>query len=102
MSSFIVLAAALTSVAFGQLNFKLYAVKSSYVNLAIAIVLFAAAQVGFFVALMDLRIGVVYMSTALTQGLVLLLSHYVLRETISRHHGIALLLIVIGIVLYAG
>ncbi len=102
MIAYLALAAALTLVAFGQLNFKLYALRSSRLRLAIAMSCFAIAQICFFVALFDLHIGVVYLSTALTQVLVLFLSHYVLRETLTRHHAVAMTMIVAGLVLYAG
>jgi uncharacterized membrane protein len=43
----------------------------------------------------------VYMSTALTQVLVAGLSRWVLREPLTADHGVGLVLIVAGIVVYA-
>ncbi len=102
MIAYLALGAALTLAAFGQLNFKLYALRSSRLNLAIALGCFVIAQICFFLALMDLRVGVVYLSTALTQILVLFLSRHVLREALTRHHAVAMTMIVAGIILYAG
>jgi undecaprenyl phosphate-alpha-L-ara4N flippase subunit ArnE len=96
-----VLLLALSSTAFAQLFYKLYVSKRRRLSLlALALSLFALAQIGFFVALTLLDLGVVYMSTGLIQVIVLLLSRFVLKENISRDHWIAVGLIWGGLVLY--
>jgi multidrug transporter EmrE-like cation transporter len=64
--------------------------------------LFGTAQIGFFAALTQLEVGVVYMSTGVVQIMVLTLSRSVLREHVTRDHVIAVILIVGGLVVYAG
>ncbi len=66
-----------------------------------ALVAFAVAQLGFFVALTKLSVGVVYMSTAATQVLVLYLSYWWLGEAVTKHHITGVAAIVLGILLYA-
>jgi drug/metabolite transporter (DMT)-like permease len=95
------LGAALVCTALGQITYKRYFQRRCWPLLAAAFATFAAAQIGFFVALKELAVGVVYMSMGLTQVLVLALSHYVLREAVTRHHLVAVALIVGGLVLYA-
>jgi len=97
------LASALVCTAFAQFSYKLYFVKQRpRPALLCALVLFAIAQLGFFLALTQLAIGVVYMSTGITQVLVLALSRYALRENVTHDHLIAVLLIIGGLVVYAG
>ena len=68
----------------------------------VALALFGLAQIGFFVALTQLEVGVVYMSTGVIQLLVLVLSRSVLREHVTRDHLIAVALIMGGLIVYAG
>lgn len=91
----------IVTAASGQLTYKLWATRGSWLLLAGALAQFVVAQVAFFCALFELEIGIVYMSTALSQVLVLVLAREVVGEPLSRDHGIAVGLIVLGIVLYA-
>ena len=77
MSEALVLGAALTCTAAGQLCYKLVFSRNR-VFLAPALLLFVAAQVCFFLSLRVLPLGVVYMSTGFTHALVLGLSRVVL------------------------
>ena len=96
------LAAGLICTAFAQYSYKSYYVRSrSRPILLRALILFAVAQVGFFVALTGLEVGVVYMSTGVIHVLVLALSKFGLRENVNRNHLVAVALIVGGLLLYA-
>jgi drug/metabolite transporter (DMT)-like permease len=101
--AWIALGGALLSTAFAQLAYKLHFVRSAgWLWLGTALVLFVGASGFAYLALKSLTIGMVYMSTALTQLLVAGLSRWVLREPIGADHAVALGLIVTGIVVYAG
>lgn len=95
------LAGALTATALGQVCFKLFFKNKQYHYLIMAIALFCIAPLCSYVALGELSVGFVYMSTALTIVMVVLLSAFVLGECLTRDHGIAMLMIVAGVVLYA-
>ena len=96
------LIAALTGTALGQLNFKLFFVRNKQGKyLLFALLFFCTVPLCSYIALHRLTIGLVYMCTAVTQLVVLGLSYFVLKEKLNRHHAIALLLILTGIVVYA-
>lgn len=101
-AAWIALGGALLSTAFAQLAYKLHFVRAAgRVWLVTAVVLFVGASGFAYLALTSLTIGMVYMSTALTHLLVVGLSRWVLKEPLSADHGVALALIVTGIVVYA-
>ena len=86
---------------FAQVFYKRYiSVGRHRRHLAITIGLFVLAQGSFFLALTQLSIGVVYMSTAITQVLVLAASKWMLGEQVSRHHVQAVVIIGLGLALY--
>ena len=95
------LGGALLATAIGQVMFKLFFRRHRYIWLATAIGFFAIAPVCNYLALQTLGIGMVYMSTALTIVLVVGLSRLILGERLSRDHGIATILIVCGVLIYA-
>ena len=95
------LAGALCATALAQLFYKLYFRSHRKVHLVLSVGCFLSASLCAYGALKGLTIGMVYMSTALTQLLVIGLAHFVLGERLSRDHGIAMALIVSGIVIYA-
>jgi drug/metabolite transporter (DMT)-like permease len=102
MTGVVLLAVAVTSTAFAQVSYKLFFQRGRRpVILATAVGLFVVAQLGFFSALTQLDIGVVYMALGLTQVLVLFLSGRVLGEHITRDHGFAVAAIVLGMTFYA-
>ena len=97
-----VLGAALLSTALAQVSYKFWISRNRARSvLLIALGLFAAAQVGFFVSLTTLEVGLVYMSTGLIHVAVLLLSYFVLEERLTMDHWIAVALIGGGLVIYA-
>ena len=98
--SWAALAGALIATALGQGFFKLFFRSSTWRHLALGLCLFAAAPLCNYVALRQLAIDTVYMSTAITQLLVLGFSTSVLKEKLTRDHGIAMALILSGIIVY--
>lgn len=94
------LAGALVATAFAQLLYKVYFVRRQFRFVAAAILLFVIVPPLAYLALEHLSVGIVYMSTALTQIMVLCLSRLILKEPIGRDHWIAMTLIVAGVVLY--
>jgi drug/metabolite transporter (DMT)-like permease len=101
MGAWLALGGALLATALAQVAFKLRFTTERRAWLAAAILLFLCATGGSYLALQGLSIGMVYMSTALTQVLVAGLSRWVLREPLTADHGVGLVLIVAGIVVYA-
>ena len=95
------LSVGLLSAAMGQVAYKLWFQRRGSFLLAAALGLFVLGQVGFFVALTGLALGLVYMSTALSQIVVLALSSGVVGERLTRDHAVGVGLIVLGILLYA-
>ncbi len=98
------LALSLVATAAGQVLYKGFFAAAGkprrWLWIAGAIACFLAAPVGSYLALLKLRIGMVYMSAALTHIMVVGASRALLREPLTRHHVIALVLIVSGVVLY--
>lgn len=98
----LVLGLALLSTAVAQVSYKTYvAVHRETGVLFLALGLFGLAQIGFFVSLTTLDVGLVYMSTGLIHVMVLILSKFVLKESVTIDHWIAVALITLGLVLYA-
>lgn len=95
------LVAVVFSTALGQLLYKLYFLNRSIFKLGLAIVFFVTASLCAFLALRSIDIGMVYMSTAFTQILIVTLSHYFLKEKLTPEHRIAMILIVSGVIIYA-
>jgi drug/metabolite transporter (DMT)-like permease len=97
-----ILAGALICTALAQLTYKMYFVRGRHLGRMMgALTLFGLAQIGFFAALTQLEIGVVYMSMGTVQLMVLGLSRYVLRENVGWNHMIAVLMIAGGLIFYA-
>jgi drug/metabolite transporter (DMT)-like permease len=94
------LLAALAATALAQLTYKLTFSTGRRAWLLAAIPLFLGATGCTYLALKGLSIGMVYMSTAVTQLLVAGLARLVLKETLTRDHAVALTLIVLGVALY--
>ncbi|MGA7304153.1 MAG: hypothetical protein WBW88_04735 [Rhodothermales bacterium] len=94
------LSLALVFTALGQLCYKVYFVRRRRLYVILAITLFVLVPPFAFLALRHLGLGLVYMSTALTQLMVLGLSRVVLKERIGGAHVVAMALIVAGVVLY--
>ena len=101
ISSWLALGGALLATAHGQLMYKLYFRSKRVYHLGLSVGLFLAAPICAYFALRTLNIGTVYMSTSITQVMVMALSHFVLRERLTIDHFIAIVLIVSGVCLYA-
>lgn len=100
-ASWLALGGTVGATALGQMAYKLYFARRALPVLAAAVLLFLTATACTYLALKGLSIGMVYMSTAVSQLLVAGLARLVLKETLTRDHGVALALIVAGVVLYA-
>ena len=97
-----VLLGALVCTALAQISYKLFFARGRRPGVfVLSMSLFVLAQIGFFVALTHLEVGVVYMSTGLIHVLVLALARLVLGEKITRHHVAAVALIAGGLLVYA-
>jgi drug/metabolite transporter (DMT)-like permease len=110
MGAWLALAAALISTALAQVAYKRHFQRPAGgagpvgpwgPGVAVAVVLFLGATVFAYLALRALPLGTVYMSTALTQVLVSILSWWVLDERLTGDHQVAMAFIVLGIVVYA-
>ena len=98
----LILAAALVCTALAQLTYKMYFSRGRHVGRLVgALALFGLAQIGFFLALTLLEIGVVYMSMGAVHLMVLALSRYVLHEDVGWNHMVAVLMIAGGLIFYA-
>jgi len=86
---------------FGQVYYKLYFRTRKMSHLIISIAIFLTAPVGSYLALRHLSIGLVSMSTAITQIIVLTLAHFVLKEQITRAHVLAMLVITAGVIIFS-
>jgi len=99
--SWLALLGSLCVTALAQLMYKLYFKARHKPYLAVSITCFVIAASCSYLALRELEIGIVYMSTALTQLMVVGMAYRVLGEPITRDHGIGMAFIISGIVLYA-
>jgi len=100
MWAWIALGTSFTTTACGQITYKLFSTTRRRVFFASALGLFITAQLANYIALHRLSIGTVYIGTGITHVLILVLSRVVLKETLTRDHLIAVLLIVSGLLLY--
>jgi drug/metabolite transporter (DMT)-like permease len=98
--SFVSLLFALLFTSIGQLLFRMYYVRTKKIYLAAALGTFLAVPVCNYLALFNLTLAFVYMSTALTHVLVLTMSHMFLKEHLTGKQYISMALIVAGIVTF--
>ena len=99
-SSLASLLAALVFTTVGQLLFRLYYVRTKKIYFAAALGTFMAVPVFSYLALLNLTLAFVYMSTALIHVLVLILSHIFLHEQFTKKQFISISLIVMGIIVF--
>jgi len=99
-SSFVSLLFALLSTSVGQLLFRMYYVRTKKIYLAAALGTFLAVPFFSYLALLNLTLAFVYMSTALVHVLVLIMAHMFLKEHLTRKQYISMSLIVIGIIVF--
>ncbi|WP_345989433.1 EamA family transporter [Sulfurimonas sp. HSL1-2] len=91
---------AILATAFGQYSFKRYKMTRRGLFIAVALTLFVLTPVLSFCALKQIPVDTVYMFTSLTILVVLLLSHFSLKETIPFQKLIGAGFILAGVVLY--
>lgn len=99
-SSLIFLLFALIFTAIGQLLFRLYYVRANKKYLAAALGSFVVVPLFSYIALLNLTLAFVYMSTALIHILVLSMSRVFLKEQLTRKQIISMSLIVMGIIVF--
>lgn len=86
--------------AVGQLLFRMYYVRKKKIYLATALGAFLAVPFLSYLALLNLSLAFVYMSTALIHVLVLIMSHIFLKEHLIPKQYISMSLIVVGIIVF--
>jgi len=85
----------------GQVQFKRYHLHHRRLDLLGSLAMFGLVPLINFVALRGMSFGFVYMSTAATQILVLLMCRVFLGEKLGREALPGILLILAGIIVYA-
>ena len=99
-ASFASLLLTLLFTAVGQLLFRMYYVSTNKIYLAIALGTFLAVPIFSYLALLNLTLAFVYMSTALIHVLVVIMSHMFLKEHLTRKQYISMSFIVVGIIVF--
>lgn len=94
------LALSIVSVAIAQVAFKLYFNRRQWRILACAIVFFIFVPYTSYNALKGLPLATVYVATAASQLLVVLISLGLLGERYSRSQYLGFLLVLAGMVIY--
>lgn len=84
----------------GQLLFRMYYVRTKTIYLVASLGTFLAVPVFSYLALLNLSLAFVYMSTALIHVLVLIMSNIFLGEHLAGKQYISMFLIVIGIIVF--
>ena len=98
--SIVSLIVALLATAIGQLLFKLHYHRPGNGYLYAALGTFILIPPVTYVALLNISLAAVYMSTAISNVLVLIMSRAVLKERITKRHVTAAVLIIAGIVVF--
>ncbi|MCJ7701310.1 MAG: EamA family transporter [Anaerolineales bacterium] len=101
MVSWIALIGALFSTALGQAFFKYSFQMKKNTYLAIAIGFFVVTPLLSYIALQRLYISTVYMSTAVTQVIILGLSRFFLKEELTKDHFVAITFILLGVIIFS-
>lgn len=99
-SGWLFLFMALGATALGQLVYKRACVVASRRMTAIAIVIFCVAPISSFLALNFLSLATVYVSTAISQVIVVLASISFFGERYSSRQWVALCLILAGVFIF--
>ena len=94
------LAVALLATAIGQLVFKHASLRRSRSGTIAAAAIFCVAPVASFLALRQLSIATVYVSTALSQIIVVMMSLELFQERYSGRQWAGLALILAGVVIF--
>lgn len=91
---------ALVLTATGQILFRMHYQRTGHLYLVAAVGTFATVPLLIYLALLNLTLALVYMSTALVHVLVLVMSRFVLGEQLANRHYLAILLITCGIIVF--
>lgn len=92
--------AAVLTTALGQFFYKKFALNKKKIYLIISVSLFAMVPLFNFIALKEISIDIVYMSTSLTIILVIFLSKVFLNEKVDIKLYSGVLIILLGIIIY--
>jgi drug/metabolite transporter (DMT)-like permease len=98
--SLLSLICALLATSVGQLMFRMYYVHTKKLYLAFALGSFLAVPLFSYLALLNLTLAFVYMSTALIHVLVLIMAQMFLREHLTRRQYISISLIITGTLVF--
>ncbi|TYO99020.1 hypothetical protein EDC39_104144 [Geothermobacter ehrlichii] len=94
------LLAALLGTAFAQFFYKVYFVKREKKYLFLTLLIFVNVPLFSYYALRAIDLNIVYMSTAVTQVIIVLLSKFGLNETIQFQKVCAIGIIILGMAVY--
>jgi len=87
--------------AFGQVILKLFAKTNNKWHLFWALAFFIIAPFTSYIALKKIGVGMVFIGVAVSQVLIVIMSHYILKEKISKDHVISMIFILVGLFAYA-
>ena len=99
--SYFFLISAILSTAFGKFFYKKYSVTGIKKYYVFTILLFLSTPVFSFFALQQISIDIVYVFTALTIFVVMLLSKIFLKEDIEQNTYKGVFFILLGVIIYA-
>ena len=100
MTGWVWLALALLATALGQLLYKTASLHGSRVRLGVAVACFCIAPIASYLALRSLSLATVYVSTAISQLLVVVLSMASFGERYGSRQWLGLGLILVGVVVF--
>lgn len=101
MSAYLLLLGALLTTALGQVSFKHYHLTRRPISFVLAVGLFLVTPPMTLLAVRQLGIGTVYVSTGFTYSLVAFLGWFAFGEHVSRRQVAGLALITLGCIVYA-
>lgn len=90
-----------TVTALGQVYLKMYAHTKNLWHFVWSVAFFIIAPFTSYVALQKISVGMVFIGAAVSQVLILILSKYTLKETLTKDHFISMALILSGLVAFA-
>ncbi len=87
--------------AIGQVIYKMYAHTKNPWHFFWAVAFFIIAPFTSYIALQKLSVGMVFIGAAFSQVLILIMSKYTLKETLTKDHFISMTLILLGLFAFA-
>lgn len=85
----------------GQVLYKLFSYTKNKWHFFWAIAFFIIAPFTSYIALKKIEVGMVFIGAATSQVLIMIMSHYILKEKITKDHIISTVLILLGLFAYA-